>query len=207
MPALWSVITDQSFQIKAAEVDSCLISPFVLVVSAVITLLRISLMLRWGITKELHHFTDETCVHLPCVCFHAIMITLVCGKICVYQIICVTSSCRHLTVTYCCVCMLSICTPSCPLNLILPLFTCITVFGIFASLWLTCWRPSVRVLCVCVWSVGLGCCSQRMCATYWRPWSCCCPSPWRITSITPWCTTWSEGSQSSNSTSSTTCWR
>lgn len=71
-----------------------------------------------------------------------------------------------------------------------------------------CSTDSVRAsVCVRVLSVGLGCCSQHTYVIFWRPWSWCCPSPWHITSITQWCTIWSEGSQSSNSTSSTTCWR
>ena len=70
--------------------------------------------------------------------------------------------------------------------------------------------PQFDILCVCVfvclcaWSVGHGCCSQRRCVTCWKAWSWCCASPWCTTSTTPWCTTWSEDSRSSNSTSSTT---
>lgn len=62
-------------------------------------------------------------------------------------------------------------------------------------------------LCVHMLLVGPSCCSQHTYVIYWRPWFWCCPSPWHITSITRWCTIWSEGSLSSNSTSSTTCWR
>lgn len=68
-------------------------------------------------------------------------------------------------------------------------------------------QDDLCVVCVHMLSVRPGCCSQLTSVIYWRPQSWCCPSPWHITSITRWCTTWSEGNLSSNSTSSTTCWR
>lgn len=51
------------------------------------------------------------------------------------------------------------------------------------------------------------CSSQHRCVTCWKGSSWCCVTSWWATWITPWCTTWSGDSLSSNCTSYTTCWR
>lgn len=51
------------------------------------------------------------------------------------------------------------------------------------------------------------CCSLPRCVMCLKVLSWCCVTLWWATWITPWCTTWSGDSLSSNCTSYTTCWR
>lgn len=74
----------------------------------------------------------------------------------------------------------------------------------------TVWLYSETLKYVCVFVfvlVAPVCSSQHRCVTCWRGSSWCCVTSWWATWITPWCTTWSGDSLSSNCTSYTTCWR
>lgn len=51
------------------------------------------------------------------------------------------------------------------------------------------------------------CSSLPRCVMCLKVLSWCCVTLWWATWITPWCTTWSGDSLSSNCTSYTTCWR